>query len=216
MTLDGLAARLVKQLPEEKPVGLRICVIRYADDFIITGNSKEWLEQDVKLVVVEFMAERGLVLSPEKIKVMYVKDGFDFLEWNIRKYNGKRLMKPWKANVKGHLDKVRKVVKVNKTAKQVNLIRLLNPILRGWANYPRHVVSKKPLLESITIFGQCYGNGRQEGIRIKEPNGQRRNTSVLKVPETGFCHYRRKRGLIENRLHPAERIRHANTAAHQD
>ena len=143
MTLDGLAAKLAKQFPQEKQAGLRMYMIRYADDFIITGNSKEWLEQEVKPVVVEFLAERGLVLSPEKTKVTHIKDGFDFLGWNIRKYNGKLLMKPSKANVKAHLDKIREVIKGNKTAKQVNLIRLLNPILRGWANYHRHVVSKK-------------------------------------------------------------------------
>ncbi len=143
MTLGGLAARLAKRFPQEKQAGLRMYMIRYADDFIITGNSKEWLEHDVKPVVVEFLTERGLVLSPEKTKVTHIKDGFDFLGWNIRKYNGKLLIKPSKANVKAHLDKIREVIKGNKTAKQVNLIRLLNPILRGWANYHRHVVSKK-------------------------------------------------------------------------
>src|SRR5260370_24366001 len=59
------------------------------------------------------------------------------------KYNGKLLMKPSKANVKAHLDKIREVIKGNKTAKQANLVRLLNPILRGWANYHRHAVAKE-------------------------------------------------------------------------
>ena len=53
------------------------------------------------------------------------------------------MKKPSKADVKAHLDKIREVIKGNKTAKQANLIRLLNPILRGWANYHRHVVAKK-------------------------------------------------------------------------
>jgi hypothetical protein len=92
---------------------------------------------------VEFMAERGLVLSPEKTKITHIEDGFDFLGWNIRKYSGKLLMKPSKANVKAHLDKIREVIKGNKTAKQANLIKLLNPVLRGWANYHSHVVAKK-------------------------------------------------------------------------
>src|SRR5260370_22352189 len=59
------------------------------------------------------------------------------------KYNGKLLMKPSKANVKAHLDKIREVIKANKAAKQANLIRLLNPVLRGWANYHSHVVAKE-------------------------------------------------------------------------
>lgn len=63
--------------------------------------------------------------------------------WNIRKYNGKLLIKPSKTNVKNHLGKIREVIKANKSAKQVNLIKLLNPILRGWANYHCHIVAKK-------------------------------------------------------------------------
>jgi RNA-directed DNA polymerase len=110
---------------------------------IITGNSKEWLEKEVKPAVVEFLAERGLVLSPEKTKITHIKEGFDFLGWNVRKYNGKLLIKPSNANVKAHLDKIREVIKGNKTAKQANLIKMLNPILRGWANYHRHIVAKE-------------------------------------------------------------------------
>lgn len=143
MTLDGLEARLAEKLPKAKRMGLKMNMVRYADDFIITGNSKEWLEQEVKPAVVEFLAERGLALSPEKTKITHVRDGFDFLGWNIRKYDGKLLMKPSKANVKAHLDKIREVIRGNKATKQENLIRLLNPVLRGWANYHSHVVAKK-------------------------------------------------------------------------
>jgi RNA-directed DNA polymerase len=143
MTLDGLEARLAEKFPKARRAGLKMNMVRYADDFIITGNSKEWLEQEVKPAVVEFLAERGLVLSPEKTRITHIREGFDFLGWNIRKYNGKLLMKPSKANVKAHLDKIREVIKANKTAKQANLIRLLNPVLRGWANYHSHVVAKE-------------------------------------------------------------------------
>ena len=124
-------------------MGLKMNMVRYADDFIITGHSKEWLENEAKPVVVEFLAERGLVLSPEKTRITHIKEGFDFLGWNLRKYDGTLLMKPSKANVKAHLDRIREVIKANKTATQANLIRLLNPILRGWANYHSHVVAKE-------------------------------------------------------------------------
>jgi len=143
MTLDGLEAMLARKFPKAKRLSLKMNMVRYADDFIITGHSKEWLEQEVKPAVVEFLAKRGLVLSPEKTRVTHIRKGFDFLGWNIRKYNGKLLMKPSKANVKTHLDKIRDVIKVNKSAKQANLIKLLNPILRGWANYHSHVVAKE-------------------------------------------------------------------------
>ncbi len=143
MTLDGLEAMLAEKFPRAKKTGLKMNMVRYADDFIITGYSKEWLEQEVKPAVVEFLAERGLVLSPEKTKITHIGAGFDFLGWNIRKYHGKLLTKPSKANVRAHLDKIREIIKANATAKQVNVIRLLNPVLRGWANYHRHVVAKE-------------------------------------------------------------------------
>ncbi len=143
MTLDGLEAVLkekFQRISRKKP---KMNMVRYADDFIITGNSKEWLENEVKPVVVEFLAARGLILSPEKTKITHIEEGFDFLGWNIRKYNGKLLIKPSKANVKAHLGKIREIIQGNKTAKQANLIKRLNPILRGWANYHQHFVAKK-------------------------------------------------------------------------
>src|ERR1700682_3118866 len=143
MTLDGLEAMLAENFPRAKQRGLKMNMVRYADDFVITGHSKEWLEHEVRPAVAEFLAERGLVLSPEKTKITHIREGFDFLGWNIRKYDGKLLMKPSKANVKAHLDKIREVIKANQTAKQTNLIRLLNPVLRGWANYHSHVVAKE-------------------------------------------------------------------------
>ena len=61
MTLDGLEAMLSARFPKSKQSGLKMNMVRYADDFIITGNSEEWLENEVKPAVVEFLAERGLV-----------------------------------------------------------------------------------------------------------------------------------------------------------
>ena len=142
MVLDGLEAALAKKFPQARWTGLKMNMVRYADDFIITGNSKEWLEQEIKPVVVQFLAARGLILSPAKTKITHIKEGFDFLGWNFRKYNGTLLIKPSKANVEAHLDKIREIIKANKTAKQTSLIRMLNPVLRGWANYHRHVVAK--------------------------------------------------------------------------
>jgi len=50
-------------------------MVRFADDFIITGCSKEWQENEVRPAVVEFLAERGLVLSPEKTKITHIGKG---------------------------------------------------------------------------------------------------------------------------------------------
>ena len=78
----------------------KVNFIRYADDFIITGNSKELLEDKVKPLVENFLKERGLELSPEKTRVTHINEGFNFLGWNFRKYDSKLLIKPSKKSVK--------------------------------------------------------------------------------------------------------------------
>ncbi len=118
-------------------------LVRYADDFIITGRSKELLEQEVKPLVEQFMRERGLELSQEKTHITHIEDGFDFLGQNVRKYDGKLLIKPSKTAVQTHLNKIRGIIKDNKTVTAGFLIMKLNPIIRGWANYHQHVVSSK-------------------------------------------------------------------------
>jgi RNA-directed DNA polymerase len=139
VTLSGLE-KAVKTVIKTKD---RVNVCVYADDFVITGATKEVLEKKVKPVVENFLRERGLSLSQEKTKITHINEGFDFLGMNIRKYNGKLLIKPAKSSVKRFIADIRETIKINKTAKTENLIRLLNPKIRGWANYYRHVCSKK-------------------------------------------------------------------------
>ena len=94
----------------------QVNLVRYADDFIITGISKEILETEVKPLVTSFLRERGLELSEEKTKITHIEEGFDFLGQHVRKYNGQFLTCPSKKNVKAFLTDIRKVIKENKSA----------------------------------------------------------------------------------------------------
>ena len=115
--------------------------IRYADDFVITGRAKELLEGEIKPLVEQFLRERGLELSPKKTVVTQVKQGFDFLGQNVRRYsNGKLLIKPSKKNVQRFLAGIRETIKAALGKSAADSINELNPIIRGWANYHRHVV----------------------------------------------------------------------------
>ena len=148
LTLDGLEALLHQRLGRSRTIGgkrtsTKINVVRYADDFVVTGLSKEMLETEVRPIVEQFLQERGLVLSPEKTCITHIGTGFDFLGQNIRKYDGKMLIKPSKKNVKAFLEKVRGLVRANKSASQLNLIGLLNPVIRGWATYHQHVAASQ-------------------------------------------------------------------------
>jgi len=139
VTLSGLEMAVKSAVRTSDKVN----VVIYADDFVITGATKEVLERVVKPVVEAFLSERGLRLSQEKTTITHINDGFDFLGMNIRKYNGKLIIKPAKSNVKRFLANIRDIIKSNKTAKTENIIYLLNPKIRGWANYYRHVCSKE-------------------------------------------------------------------------
>ena len=147
--LDGLERVLKENYPRRplKSFGGKnpsVNFVRYADDFIITSKSKELLEGEVKPLVEQFLQKRGLELSPTKTVITHVEKGFDFLGQNVRRYpNGKLLIKPSKKNVKTFLDGIRKTIKAALGSPAADLINELNPKIRGWANYHRHVVSKR-------------------------------------------------------------------------
>ncbi|WP_310633258.1 group II intron reverse transcriptase/maturase [Paraburkholderia sp.] len=147
VTLNGLERELIEHLGAKlgivKAKKLKVNVVRYADDFVITGDSKEVLESEIRPWVEAFLATRGLQLSEEKTRVVHIDDGFDFLGWNFRKYSGKLLIKPSRKNVKTFYRKVAETISGNKTVKQAEMIRLLNPMLRGWAQYHSPVVAKQ-------------------------------------------------------------------------
>lgn len=146
LALDGLEAVLESQFGKKNTKAsykTKVNYVRYADDFVITGISRELLEDEVLPLVKAFMAERGLELSAEKTVVTHIETGFDFLGQSIRKYGGKLLIKPSYKNLKNLLTKVGSVVKGNKTVPAWMLVDMLNPIIRGWTNYHRHVVAKE-------------------------------------------------------------------------
>jgi RNA-directed DNA polymerase len=148
IALNGLETRLREDFPLRGKGSWRgraaqVHLIRYADDFIITGNSRELLETQVKPLVESLLAERGLELSPEKTSITHLTRGFDFLGQNVRRYpNGKLLIKPSRKSIKALLAKVKEIVRKHLGRTVHALITNLNPVIRGWANYHRHVVSK--------------------------------------------------------------------------
>lgn len=146
ITLDGLEQGLMAfirtTLGVAKAKSMKVNLIRYADDFVVTGHSKQWLETTVKPWIVKFLRERGLQLSEEKTKIIHIDEGFDFLGWNFRKYSGKLLIKPSNKNVKAFYAKVKEIIKSSLSVPKYELIRRLNPVLKGWAQYHKGTVAK--------------------------------------------------------------------------
>ncbi|MBS1807437.1 MAG: group II intron reverse transcriptase/maturase [Acidobacteria bacterium] len=145
-TLDGLEQKLREKYPQATALSrcVKVNLVRYCDDFIITGCSKELLEQEVKPLVEEFLQTRGLELAPAKTRITHIADGFDFLGQQIRRaQDGKIIITPSKASVAAILTKIRDCIKRNAQAAAGHLIVQLNPLIQGWTNYHQHVVSKQ-------------------------------------------------------------------------
>jgi RNA-directed DNA polymerase len=125
-----------------KTTNPKLGMVRYADDFIVTARDRKSLETAQNLIQA-WMSERGLELSTEKTVITSMEDGFDFLGFNSRHYDGKLLIKPSKKKVLAFCKRLGEETKNLNGAEQEVLIKKLNPILRGFANYYKGVVSKE-------------------------------------------------------------------------
>jgi RNA-directed DNA polymerase len=149
LTLDGLERVLRDTYPKATTLSrkAKVNLIRYADDFCVTGASRDLLEREVKPLIEHFLRERGLELSPEKTVITPLADGFDFLGQTVRDYHGTILVTPSRKNVATFLNNVRTLIKANEQATAGHLIVQLNPLIRGWATYHRHVSSKRTFVK---------------------------------------------------------------------
>lgn len=145
MTLDGLEAAIRQAVPRGKIGGqqAKVHLVRYADDFVVTAARKELLTEQVLPAVVAFLRERGLNLSKVKTRIVHITEGFTFLSQTLRKVNGKLITRPARTAVKTLLTAVRAQVRRMRSAPVKDLVGKLNPILRGWANYHRHIVASE-------------------------------------------------------------------------
>ncbi len=166
MTLDGLERAINKAVPPDA----KVHVIRYADDFIVTGISQDVLHDKVKPAVKSFLSKRGLNLSGEKTRITRIEDGFEFLGQHMRKHRGKLITSPSKSSIRSIVAKTRNVIKACLGRKTTDMIKELNPIIRGWANYHRHVCSKKTFnYIDKCIFKNLWNWARR---RHKEKSGR--------------------------------------------
>lgn len=143
MALSGLE-KLVRSIKDKQQKPEKINMISYADDFIVTAASKELLEDKVKPLLDEALAKVGLELSTEKTRITHINEGFDFLGFNVRKYNtGRLLIKPAEANIKRFLKEIKTTIKNGEALPTEQLIHTLNMKITGWVNYYRTSVSSK-------------------------------------------------------------------------
>ena len=155
MALDGMETMLKAHYgPKHRNIRTKVNMIRYADDFVITGASREVLEE-ARTLVEEFLSARGLSLSEEKTRLVRVEEGFDFLGWNVRRYDGHTHIKPAKKNVAAFMRKIRTIIKSAASIRQEHLIWRLNPVIRGWTNYHHNQVAKETFRKVDHLIWKC-------------------------------------------------------------
>jgi RNA-directed DNA polymerase len=140
LALDGMQEAIRQAV---RRTGDKVNFVRYADDFIVTGANRELLEQKVKPAVTAFLQERGLELSEQKTVTTSIQNGFNFLGHTVRKFEDKLLTFPAKSSVQALRDKIRLCIHSALGLSQEALIRKLNPLLQGWANYYRQGAAKR-------------------------------------------------------------------------
>jgi RNA-directed DNA polymerase len=125
-------------------------LVRYADDFVVMVHGTRSDAEALRSEVGDVLAPMGLRLSEAKTRVRHIDEGFDFLGWRIqrrdwRSRTGKKAVytypsKKALASIKG---KVRRLTRRARHRTLADLLRRLNPVLRGWCNYFRHGVSSR-------------------------------------------------------------------------
>lgn len=184
--LDGLDRLLRERFPKlPSATNGRVNLVRFADDFLITGKTRALLEDEVRPLVAAFLKERGLELSAEKTGITHIEDGFDFLGQTVRKFGTTCLTKPSKKSVQALLATVRGIIEVNKQAPAGQLIVQLTTLIRGWALYHRHGASKQTFRSvDCAIYRALWPWARR-----RHPNKSRRWVRKKYFQTVGYRHW---------------------------
>jgi RNA-directed DNA polymerase len=151
LALHGMEAALGVTYNSKGEINGNRAVVRYADDFVVFCETEEDAIEVKERVLPGWLAERGLSLSEEKTRIVHLNEGFDFLSFNVRHYRCpqtsrsgyKLLIKPSKKAVLGKVRELKDAWLALRGHSVKTVLWKLNPIIRGWANYNRRVVSSR-------------------------------------------------------------------------
>ena len=146
-------------------------LIRYADDFVALCHTRQQA-LEVKARLASWLAPRGLAFNEDKTRVVTLAEGFDFLGFNVRRYHGKLLIKPSKAAIRRIRERLRTELRSLRGSNAGAVIRRLNPIIRGWANYYRtHVAGRDLRRARPTTCGGSPTSGPGSATRTSRSPG---------------------------------------------
>lgn len=217
MVLDGLEETIKSLFPARA----KVYFVRYADDFIVTAETRKDLESVVLPAIEAFLEPRGLTLSKSKTKITHIDDGFDFLGKHFRKFNGKLLTKPSKKSIKSIKSRIRNTVGLHRGKAAGEMIQALNPMIRGWAQAHRTVQASEAYgeVERATfkatwrwalrthrkkskgwVFRRYFGKDPHTGRwsrfhdTFKDAKGRKRRVELVKPTDVKLVRYIKIRG----------------------
>ncbi len=189
-------------------------LVRYADDFVVmvhgTREDAEALWDEVATV----LAPIGLRLSEEKTRVCHMDEGFDFLGWRIQRRtwkgrNGKKAIYtyPSKKALNAVIDKVRTLTRRARHRTLADLLRRLNPVLRGWCNYFRHGVSARTFsYVDYFAFWRVFGWLRKRHVGLNLHTLVRRYLPCWRIHDSGVEMFRPTTVAIERYRYRGSKI----------
>ena len=147
IALHGMEEAAGVRYTRRDPLGAHVArdspvLVRYADDFVVMCHTLDQAEQ-VRHRLAGWLAPRGLAFNEDKTHIVHVERGFDFLGFNVRRYDGKLLITPSQAAVRRIRERLAAEVRSLNGGNAIAVIRRLNPIIRGWAAYYRTQVSSE-------------------------------------------------------------------------
>jgi RNA-directed DNA polymerase len=167
-------------------------LIRYADDFVVLVAGTQYDAEVLRVDVGQVLAPMGLRLSEAKTRVCHIDDGFDFLGFRVQRRRQRGSDKWWvytypSSKALGAIkDKVRRLTRRRDHRMLVDLLRRLNPVLRGWCNYFRHGVSKRTFsyLDHF-VFWRVVGWLRKRHLKLNWGTLRRRFLQNWEIGEKG-------------------------------
>lgn len=139
-----------KRAKHRRRGGAVMKMIRYVDDFagLVHGTRDD--ARALRAEVGRVLAPMGLRLSADKTRLTHIEEGFEFLGWRIqrRKKKGTRgttrvYTYPSKKSLASIIDRIRILTRRTAHRTLADLLRRLNPAIRGWCAYFQHGVSKR-------------------------------------------------------------------------
>lgn len=146
--IDGFWATLAVKYRERYKAGKyeQACpcfIVRYAGHLLVLTKTRQDAERMQQEVTAFLQTTLKFKLLPEATSLVTAGEGFDFLTFNIRKWDSRTLIKPSKSAINKFKETARERIKIAFSLDDVAAIAYINQYVIGWAMYYRSISSSQ-------------------------------------------------------------------------